>query len=76
MPPHARAERVSGSGTGDLAEWHTRTGRSGSLALVARAAALPARGWRWSLANLALATSRCAVGGVVALAATALAAEV
>ena len=73
MPPTPvpNEERI---GERDLAEWHTRTGRW-FVALVARVVALLARGWHWSLANLALVIT-VLVGGVVVLGATVLAAEV
>ena len=61
-------------GDRDLAEWHTRLGRA-FVALVARVVALLARGWRWSLANLALVLT-VLVGGGIVLAATVLASEV
>ena len=61
-------------GDRDLAEWHTRAGR-GFVALVARVVALLARGWRWSLANLALVLT-VLVGGGIVLGATILASEV
>src|SRR6187401_3524584 len=70
MPPTPvpNEERI---GERDLAEWHTRTGRW-FVALVARVVALLARGWHWSLANLALVIT-VLVGGVVVLGATVLA---
>ena len=73
MPPTPvpNEERI---GDRDLAEWPTRTGRW-FVALVAGVVTLLARGWHWSLANLALVIT-VVVGGVVVLGATVLAAEV
>ena len=73
MPPTPvpDEERI---GDRDLAEWHTRTGRW-FVALVARVVALLARGWHWSLANLALVLT-VLVGGGIVLGATVLASEV
>ena len=58
-------------GDRDLAEWHTRTGQR-FVALVERVVALLARGWQWSLANLALVLT-VLVGGGIVLGATVLA---
>jgi membrane-associated phospholipid phosphatase len=75
MPPTSPLvpdeERI---GERDLAQWPTRTGRW-FIARVARLVALLGRGWRWSLANLALVLTTV-VGGTVVLVATLLSAEV
>ena len=61
-------------GERDLGHWPTRAGRL-FVALVTRVALVVGRVWRWSLANLALVLT-LGIGGVVVVAATALAGEV
>ena len=76
-PPVDPVDRVPDEeriGDRDLAQWPTRTGRR-FVALVAQVVALLARGWRWSLANLALVLT-VLVGGGIVLGATVLASEV
>ena len=72
--PASEAPELERIGDRDLAEWSTKAGQWLIVAVTRLVVAL-GRVWRWSLANLALVLT-VAIGGLVVLGATLVAAEV